>query len=132
MQTYTLHEVPAVVGGADVEVVQQPDAEQHARQHLRQFLAATDEPAAERRGRAADAPGHHADDHDDARDDHHDEAPQGTGDDADDQSDAGRAALRPGALHALGDSVQFVEPLDQGVPRQRGALDAHRELDDAL
>ena len=83
-------------------------------------------------GSAPGAAGHHADDHDDARDDHHDEAPQGTGDDTDDQSDAGRAALRPGALHALGDSVQFVEPLDQGVPRQRGALDAHRELDDAL
>jgi hypothetical protein len=59
MQTYTLPENSATIGGADVEVVAQPAGRADARQHLWHVTAATDEPTPERRRGASGATGHY-------------------------------------------------------------------------
>ncbi len=131
MQTYTLDEVPAVVGGADVEVVQEPYAEQQLVNIFGSSLLRPTNPPPNAAGVPQMPPvitptttttlatttttKHH-------------KAPVTT-------PTINPTLAEPSSTRCPAsrtESVQLVEPLDKGVPRQSGALDAHREFDDTL
>jgi hypothetical protein len=107
MQTYTMPEVPAVVNGADVETVEEPEAEQMLVNIFGKLVAASHEPAAQRR-RTGHRTARHRSDHYDhrANDDDH-EAPPRSDDHADDQSRrwpchrTTRCPARPNPLRSL-------------------------------